>query len=68
MNELFQLKEKVEEKKRLESQLKKTVNDYNQYKRKISPINSANLKKELNDVKQIGRRWNNFAFLQHIGK
>ena len=52
MDELFQLKERVEEKKRLETQLKKTINDYSKTKERLAQL-SAQLKKELNDVKQL---------------
>lgn len=52
MDELFQLKERVEEKKRLETQLKKTLHDYSKTKERLEQL-SAQLKKELNDVKQL---------------
>ena len=52
MDELFQLKERVEEKKRLETQLKKTLHDNSKTKERLAQL-SAQLKKELNDVKQL---------------
>lgn len=52
MDELFQLKEKTEEKKRLELQLKKTIQDYNDLIEKSAAL-SALLKKELADVQQL---------------
>ena len=52
LDELFQLKEKAEEKKRLELQLKKTINDYNDLKVKSASL-SSQLNKELADVQQL---------------
>ncbi len=52
MNELFQLKEKSEEKKRLESQLQKALNDYNELKEKLLQLKSQ-LKKEFEDVQKL---------------
>ena len=52
MNELFQLKEKTEEKKRLESQLKKAREDYKKLQEKFNGL-SVELKKEYKDVQQL---------------
>ena len=52
MDELFQLKEKTEEKKRLELQLKKTTQDYIDLTEKLAAL-STQLKKELSDVQQL---------------
>ena len=52
MDELFQLKEKTEEKKRLESQLNKTIEDYNELTEKLQLLKSQ-LKKEFTYVQQL---------------
>ncbi len=52
MNELFQLKEKTEEKKRLESQLKKANENYKLLKEKSLRL-TTELKKEFKDVQQL---------------
>ena len=52
MNEIFQLKEKAEEKKRLEEQLKKTLQEYNKTKEKLSGF-TYQLSKESNDVSKL---------------
>lgn len=52
MDQLFQLKEKTEEKKRLESQLKKTIADYKETEKRLAQF-SALLKKEFNDVQKL---------------
>ena len=52
MNELFQLKEKTEEKKKLESQLKIALQDYNELNEKLKQLKSE-LKKEFEDVQQL---------------
>ncbi len=52
MDELFQLKEKVEEKKRLETQLEKSKNDVQKLKYKLDSLKEI-LKKELEDVQKL---------------
>ncbi len=52
MDELFQLKEKVEVKKRLESQLEKSKNDIQKLKDKLECLKEI-LKKELEDVQKL---------------
>jgi hypothetical protein len=52
MNELFQLKEKVEEKTRLEEQLKKTLFEYKETKRKLEGL-SKQLNQESEDVRKL---------------
>jgi tetratricopeptide (TPR) repeat protein len=52
MDELFQLKEKTEEKKRNESQLNKALQDYRETKTKLAGL-TTQLKKELKDVQQL---------------
>ena len=52
MNELIQLKEKSEEKKRVESQLKKAREQENQLKTKLTGLTSQ-LKKEFADVERL---------------
>jgi len=52
MDELFQLKEKTEEKKRVESQLKKAQQDSNELNEKLKQL-KLQLEKEFNDVQQL---------------
>jgi len=52
MDELFQLKEKTEEKKRLESQLNKAIQELNELNSESLQLRSQ-LKKELHDVEQL---------------
>lgn len=52
MDELFQMKEKTEEKKWLESQLNKAIQELNELKSELLHLKSL-LKKELLDVKQL---------------
>lgn len=52
MDEIIQLKEKTEEKKRLELQLKKTFFDFGEIEKKLALL-TAQLKKELTDVEQL---------------
>ncbi len=52
MNEIFQLKEKAEEKKRLEEQLKKTLYEYNKTKENLSRL-ANQLSKESDDVSKL---------------
>ncbi|HSH20978.1 MAG TPA: hypothetical protein VLA03_11020, partial [Draconibacterium sp.] len=52
MDELFQSKEKTEQKKRNESQLNKALQDYRETKEKLAGLTNQ-LKKELKDVQQL---------------
>ena len=52
MDELFQLKEKVEEKKRFESQLRKSKEDVQKLKVKLNSLKEI-LKKEFEDVQKL---------------
>ena len=52
MNEIFQLKEKTEEKKRLETLLQKAINDLNELQEKLLLLKSQ-LKKEFEDIQKL---------------
>jgi len=66
MDELFYLKEKKEEKKRLELQLKKTLFDFNESEKKLAQL-SMQLKKELNDVQQLENDGITALFYRFLG-
>ena len=66
MDELFQLKEKTEEKKKLESQLKKALQDYSELTKKLQQLKSE-LKKEFEDVQQLEDGGINALFYSILG-